>query len=396
MGRPNDAAVGTNLRNARLRSGFSQAQVAAALDIPRSAVSLIESGERSLASTELARVAQVFGWEIEELLFGPTPSTGDDDRPTEDSGAVLQYFRAARGVDPADEAWLVEAQDRWRRYAAVESKVFGAQRWELPVYPVPAGRPYEQGERLAAQERRRLGLSQAPVRSMVDLLEGEGIKVLMLAFPAASQTSGGYFFSDDLGPCVVINENELPSRRRFTEAHEYCHFLVDREDIEGEICTHDRRREHFEMRANAFAAAFLMPAEGIAEALAEDRVDRGQLGPEDIIHLMYRFGVSFQAILWRLLNLRWISPPQRDRLAQASPTALAQRLGYPHEPGEVEPRPDRERRLALEAWRAGHLSAKEVAELVGLAPRDVTRMFGGREAAPQASRRRPLEEPDWL
>jgi IrrE N-terminal-like domain len=151
------------------------------------------------------------------------------------------------------------------------------------------------------------------------------------------------------------------------------------------------------MRANAFAAAFLMPAQGVVEALADDRVDRGHLGPEDVVHLMYRFGVSFQAILWRLLNLRLVTSAQRQRLAQASPTAVAQQLGYPHEPGEVEPRPDRERRLALEAWRAGHLSAKEVAELLGLAPREVTRMFGGRdEVAPQAGHRRPPEEPDWL
>jgi hypothetical protein len=111
---------------------------------------------------------------------------------------------------------------------------------------------------------------------------------------------------------------------------------------------------------------------------------------------MYRFGVSFQAILWRLLNLRCISSAQRERLAKASPSALAKQLGYPHEPGEVEPRPDRERRLALEAWRAGHLSAKEVAELLGLPPGDVTRMFGGREVAPQPGRRRPPEEPKWL
>jgi hypothetical protein len=150
------------------------------------------------------------------------------------------------------------------------------------------------------------------------------------------------------------------------------------------------------MRANAFAAAFLMPAPGLRDALAEDRIDRGHLGPEDIVHLMYRFGVSLQAILWRLLNLRLISSAQRERLAQASPTTLGRQLGYPHEPGEVEPRPDRERRLALEAWRAGHLSAKEVSEFVGLSAHEVTRTFGGGEPTPQPGNRRPPEEPDWL
>lgn len=150
------------------------------------------------------------------------------------------------------------------------------------------------------------------------------------------------------------------------------------------------------MRANAFAAAFLMSAQGIAETFAEERFQRGQLGPEDVVHLMYRFGVSFQAILWRLLNLRWISPAQRVRLAEASPTALAQQLSYQHEPGEVELRPDRERRLALEAWRGGMLTAKKVGEFLGLPARDVPRLFGGGESAAQGAPRRPVEEPDWF
>ena len=77
------------------------------------------------------------------------------------------------------------------------------------------------------------------------------------------------------------------------------------------------------MRANAFAAAFLMPAAGITKALTDEDVDRGRVGPEDIVHLMYRFGVSFQAILWRLLNLRWIT----SRASGVAEWVLAHLLG---------------------------------------------------------------------
>ena len=395
MGRPDDALVGARVRDVRARSGYSQAQIAAALDIPRSAVSLVESGERSLASTELARLAQIFGWSVEELLFGPEQAT-EPEIPLDGGAQVLQYFRSSGPVAKTDETWLRRAADQWRRYAAVEEMVFGSQRWDLPVYPVPPGRAYEQGERLAEQERRRLGLGQAPVRSMIDLLEGEGIKVLLLPFGSKSDVSGCYFFSAELGPCAVINEKEQPSRRRFTEAHEYCHFLVDRETVEGEICSHDRHREHFELRANAFAAAFLMPAGGINEALADSDIERGRLGSEDVVHLMYRFGVSYQAILWRLLNLHWISREDRERLSQASPRHLSKDLGYPHDPGEVEPRPDRQRRLAVDAWRSGGLTAAEVADLIGMTPADVQRLFGGAEAKARGGSKRLVEEPNWL
>ena len=51
-------------------------------------------------------------------------------------------------------------------------------------------------------------------------------------------------------------------RRRFSFAHEYAHVLLDRE-LKA-ILSHARDRSSLmEVRANAFAASFLMPAEGV-------------------------------------------------------------------------------------------------------------------------------------
>ena len=51
-------------------------------------------------------------------------------------------------------------------------------------------------------------------------------------------------------------------RRRFSIAHEYAHVLLDRE-LKA-ILSHARDRSSWmEVRANAFAASFLMPAEGV-------------------------------------------------------------------------------------------------------------------------------------
>ena len=262
---------------------------------------------------------------------------------------------------------------------------------------MPNGRPAQQGERLAEQERRRLNLGWAPIRSMIGLLEGEGVKVLLRPLGPSADVSGAYFFSEDLGPCVLVNSRDLPSRRRFTEAHEYCHFLVDRQPLEGEVCSHHRHREDFEMRANAFAAAFLMPANGIRETLEEANVGPGSVGPEDVIHLMYRFGVSYQAILWRLRNLDYLKPDERERLTAYSPVQLARQLGYSHEPGETEATPDRYQRLALDAWRAGQIDSAELADVFEITPAAIKKLFGA-QPAPQPRRppARAVEDPDWL
>ena len=366
-----------------------------ALEIPRSAVSMIESGLRSLASSELARLSQIYGWSAQELLFG----TGEHDEPSADDAVepVLRFFHSQAALEPVEESWLAAAEKQWYRYADLERRLHGEQRWDLPTYPVPSGRAYEQGERLAEQERRRLNLGVAPVRSMIGLLEGEGVKVLLRPFGQVADVSGAYFFSSDLGPCVLVNSDDQPSRRRFTEAHEYCHFLVDRQPLEGEICSVHRRREEFEMRANAFAAAFLMPAQGIREVLAEADFRPGTVDPEDVVNLMYRFGVSYQAILWRLVNLRCISVADRETLVLHAPSEVAARLGYSHEPGETEATPDRFRRLAVDAWRAGEIDSDELAELFEIPAVQVEELFGANPGAhARRAPRKPVEDPDWL
>ena len=385
-----EAALGERLRQARAAVGVSQVEVAATLGIPRSAVSLIESGDRGVSTHELIKLARLYHQPLEELLFRT-----QDIAPDDHEGSVLRYFRTAAPLRKEDERWLRKAEKQWHRYAELERDLLGAQHYALPTYPVPRGRPYEQGEHLAQQERRRLRLGVAPVRSMIDLLESEGVKVLLLPFPGKTDVSGCYFFSDDYGPCVLINDKEISTRRRFTAAHEYCHFLVDREQTEGEMCAQNRQTEPFERRANSFAAAFLLPADGVMEALYDSDVSPGAVEPEDVISLMYRFGVSYEAVLWRLLNLGWISRRRRAELSELSPTALAADLGYPQEAGGQETRPDRFQKLALEAWRSKQISLKDLAELLEVSPQALKKAFGGAQQRETQGKQRS-EEATWF
>lgn len=379
------SSIGRRLQRARLAAGLSQAQVAEVLGIPRPAVSLIESGQRSVSSVELAKLSRLYGKPASTFLFEP------------EGEPVLQYFRAAAPVEEADEAVIEQAVEWCRYYAWLEQAALGEQRYELPAYPVPRGRAIDQGEHLAQQERRRLGLGASPLPSMITLLEHQGVKVLLRPFPPDSEVSGCYFFSAELGPCVLINSQDVPSRRRFTAAHEYSHFLVDREEVQGEICAVGRKQEFTEMRANAFAASFLLPAPGIQTYLEDLGVLRGEVQAEHVVHLMHHFGVSYQAVLWRLLNLEWINEGQRERLAGASPAALGRALGYgSRQPGDAESEPDRFRSVAIEAWRAGEISLGKLAELLGMPRAELRRVLSREERQQPRPVRAPAAEPDWL
>ncbi len=384
MPAPDEATIGRRLQRARIAAGLSQAEVAVALGVPRSAVSLIEAGRRSVSSVELAKLARLYGKPASAFLFEP------------EEGEVLQYFRAEAPVAEPDRAVVDEAVEWCRYYAMLEESIYGEQRFDLPTYPVPRGLAIEQGAYLAEQERRRLGLGDAPIPSMIDLLEHEGVKVLLRRFPPESSVSGCFFFSPDVGPCVLINTAEKSSRQRFTAAHEYAHFLVDREERRGEICDTQRRREPFEMRANAFAAAFLLPATGVESSLEDLGAQRLRVEPEHAVHLMYHFGVSYEAVLWRLLNLGWISRDQRDQLAGISPIGLARALGYSGEPGEGEPEPDRWRTIAIEAWREGEISLGKLSELLGVPKGELRTVLTRPERRQPRPARAPAAEPDWL
>jgi Zn-dependent peptidase ImmA (M78 family)/DNA-binding XRE family transcriptional regulator len=378
--------LGRRLRRARLAAGLSQAQVAEALGTPRPAVSRIESGRRSVRSVELAKLSRLYGKPAALFLLEP------------EGAPALRYFRSTAPARDSDREVIDQAADWCHYYAWLEQAAFGEQRYEFPTYPVPRGRAIDQGEHLARQERRRLGLGGvASVPSVVAVLEHEGVKVSIRSFPAGSQVSGCYFFSTAVGPCVLVNRNDPPSRRRFTAAHEYSHFLVEQDGIEGEVCAPPRRYEFTEMRANAFAAAFLLPPGGVVTWLQDLGLQPGEVAAEHAVHLMYHFGVSYQAVLWRLLNLGWIAHDQRERLTAVAPGTAGRALGYgPGEPGDTESEPDRFRTVAVEAWRAGEISLGKLAELLDT-PRSQLRAVLNRPS-PEQKRpsRAPAAEPDWL
>jgi Zn-dependent peptidase ImmA (M78 family) len=150
--------------------------------------------------------------------------------------------------------------------------------------------------------------------------------------------SGLFFHSEDTGFAMVVNRKHHRSRRLFSYAHEYCHLLADRDRFGG-ISHAGNRNELAEVRANAFAAHFLMPETGVRAFLkalgkgegtrqnlevydewegvpAQKRMPAGsqEVRVHDVVVLAHHFGVSYEASLYHLLNLRIIRKDNFDVL----------------------------------------------------------------------------------
>ena len=86
--------LGARLKEAREYRGYSQEEVAEHLDLPRSAISLMESGSRRVGALELRRLADLFQTTMENL-------TGLE-QENSDLESVRMVARAAADLSASD------------------------------------------------------------------------------------------------------------------------------------------------------------------------------------------------------------------------------------------------------------------------------------------------------
>src|SRR5207253_6826516 len=117
--------------------------------------------------------------------------------------------------------------------------------------PKTAGEAIRQGAYVAKQERQRVGLGEAPIADISDLLNAQGVWATGVRLP--DHMSGLFLKHALTGMVVIANFDHARTRKRFSYAHEYAHALLDR-DRGGTVTTQENAFELVEKRANAFAA----------------------------------------------------------------------------------------------------------------------------------------------
>ncbi len=389
-----EVRIGDRIRQIRERQGISQDTLAKWLGISRSMLVLLESGETQPGLSVLDKLAYRLGCDLRTLVSGPA---GID--------PALVMLRADPALEGNVEAYeSIQKCLRIGEEAARLESVLGIDRSGAGQIRYPSAAPsskmdaVRQGERAAVSERRRLGLGDSPVDNMVNLLEGEGICTSQTAL---SSHVSGVSIQSPHGIFVFVNSSHPVSRRRFSFAHEYAHVILDlREDSSVVVSLEDEANLLLEVRANAFAAAFLAPDTGCRAFLQEsgkgrssrveysafgggDRVQvnernvasRHSVQAFDILLLARHFGVSPEVAAFRLSNLGFLCDEERDRFLEANRSgALAALKKLLRDRQWFEDSEDysfssRMLGLALEARRRGEITSGrliEIAELVGI------------------------------
>ena len=215
---------------------------------------------------------------------------------------------------------------------------------------------------MASQTRRSMELGGRPAISLVGTLEERfGVKV----------------FFDDLGDgesaacvraaedaAILMNRKEAPWRQRFSFAHELFHLLTW-DAVLAAWPTADTEpiwSERIEKLANAFAAALLVPAEDLRGEF-QNRFGDEEPPDAELVDLARSYGVSTEALLWRLKNLSLVPEETvRDRLDSADFRRLDRASMAEHWSETPEDLPKRFVRLVALAYQAGEMSRSVAAE----------------------------------
>lgn len=141
-----------------------------------------------------------------------------------------------------------------------------------------------------------------------------GIDVALVEFPSRAALSGATWQSDAFRIVLLATTQEW-TRARFTLAHEVGHILArDAQDLRADATPQPgKQKDYTEVRANVFAAHFLMPAAEVRAAWERTVADPQAPTDAELSELVVTFKVSPSALAARLNRLGLLDSLRRDR-----------------------------------------------------------------------------------
>jgi Zn-dependent peptidase ImmA (M78 family)/DNA-binding XRE family transcriptional regulator len=339
--------LGKRIRSARIRVSLSQQQLAKEMGFSASQiVSQIEKGERDVKAWELVNLAKALRVDVSQLL------TVEEPKP---SASVLW-----RKYPEADKE-LIEAEflQRCEQYALLEKLCDVIIKEELPTRQVDYETlTYEYAEELGEEILNRFGLGSRPASCLSDILEEKyGVKIWYenLDEGSAASTRGSF------GAAILMNATEAPWRRNFNFAHELFHLITWPSFSTKSLQEDCELWNEVERRANAFASSLLLPSEELSEAF-ESRIKKNRVEYTDLIEVGREFGVSTEALLYRLLHLRFLQKDVVDSLLGDDDFRSLDKSFRSTDWWKPPAIPERFGRLAFVAYKKGKLSRARLAE----------------------------------
>jgi len=287
---------------AREAAGFSITEAAQKLGFKNyQTLSAIEKGARKINAYELIKIARLYGRSLDYFLDSYVVS---DPVP-------LWRKTTKTDVDQVQRQFISFLE----KYSNLEHILGLKRRWKdiQKNYDRDdfSGNGFERADKLGADIHNFLDLGSRPSSNLLNVLENK-LRFKILHLPLGGGISGASVVDNTIGVGILINTNDVPWRRNFDLAHELYH-VVTWNVFSPEEIGDGTKKTRPEQYADIFASSLLLPEAHLRDALKET-VTGSEVRPIDIIELAKDFGVSTEAVLWRLVNLKIIRKPLAQKV----------------------------------------------------------------------------------
>ena len=301
--------VGAKLKKARTELRLSQAAFARALGFSSEFISLLEADKRAPSLTTLNKIAAYLKKDIHDFL-----------QEKEGAFNILLRGDALKGPEGLDAASQAVLQ-RFKRYCDDYLRLERSPPAASSSLPSTAN---ISPERLADEERRRLGLGDEPVRDIF-ALSRQRLPLPPPSHPRRAKVSGVFIFLEHKGAAfALVNSADHPAARPSPPPTNTA--TTSRTAARGRSSTTPMfssttmspstiRGRKF---AQTFAACFLMPASKV-RAIIEKEFGGRRLTFDQVLYLKRYFGVSFAAMLRKVREMGFVSAAQFEDFIKRDP-----------------------------------------------------------------------------
>lgn len=334
------------LTQARVRSGMSKTELAAATGVSAAAIGQYEAGVNSPRQDVLGQLAKALDVRPAFFVIG---------RPLARIDTVNAHFRSVRSARVIDrQKALATATLVWELTFALERHV------KLPDADLPTVEIGTSPSDAAKLLRRHWDLPDGPIQHLVSTAESFGIVVAVR--PLGEIDSVDAFSSVIVNRPIIVTtprRSENVFRHRFSIAHEIGHLL-----LHSDVGDQSVALEH---EADEFAAAFLTPSASMDVALPQ------RLNLSTLERLGRTWGVSPHSLVRRMV--------ERGRTTESSARRAYQRLATTNDvaadpttayPGEVPTLLMKAAELAAEQGA----DVRALAEALKIGPHQVRDLLG--------------------
>lgn len=353
--------LGKRLKEERERLDLTQKQVTDELGFNNYQSLLeIESGKREVKAWELAKLARIYQRDFSYFLK-------EEVSPSQPQPCII--WRAQSAKNPLiEQSFLhyIENYEKLERMAGIKREKLKPIKWDDEEKESFINDSWKMTEGLASEWSDKLKLGRRPAYLLTKILE-ESLAIKLFFWDIGPVGSAASTISETYGPAILINSADVPGRRNYDIAHEFFHLIT------WNIFPANSVNKRIEDLAEAFASAFLLPAEEVKTEFDKRLTDKG-ISLFDLVELAREFDVSNIAFIWRLVNLKLIEESTAKKILNEGVLKEIDRQRKNEINGKrKKPRlSDRFVALAIKAFQMGRISKGKLAEYLEIPFSNVT------------------------